>query len=102
MEGDGYISDVDSRHAEIALVGSSELLTGFKEFCEKVCGVTEGKQLKVRKSGNSDYRTITYGGKDAVKIVSVLWQHGSIFLERKKLRVEKMIAKHKNKEPSWQ
>jgi len=95
MEGDGYISDVDTRHSEISLVGSEELLLGFRKFCEVICKVDVGKELKThKKAKNPNYRTLTYSGVNARKVVAILWSHGDIFLKRKKLRADKMLAKH--------
>lgn len=96
LEGDGHIVK-SLRSSGIDLVGSEELLTGFKEFCEKVCGVKEGKKLRKRNYGNPDFRLISYSGSDARKIMRILWSKGSIFLERKKKTVEAQLAYWGNK-----
>lgn len=90
IEGDGHVRK--SLHSSgIDLVGSEELLCGFKDFCEKVCGVKEGKHLRKRNYGNPDFRIISYTGSDARKIMRILWSSGSIFLERKKKTVEAQL-----------
>lgn len=90
IEGDGHVVKA-LRSSGISLVGSEELLTGFKAFCEKVCGVKEGKELRKRSYGNPDFRLLSYSGSDARKIMRILWSKGSIFLERKKKTVEAQL-----------
>lgn len=90
IEGDGCIR-LGNKSPEISLVGSEELLCGFKKFSEVICGVKPDKQLRSKKSGNPNFRTIAYTGDDCRKIVRKLWSVGSIFLERKKVIADQII-----------
>ena len=90
IEGDGCIR-FGNKSPEISLVGSEELLCGFKKFSEVICGVKPDKQLRSRKSGNPNFRTIAYTGDDCRKIVRKLWSAGTIFLERKKVIAEQIM-----------
>lgn len=90
IEGDGCIR-LGNKSPEISLVGSEELLCGFKKFSEFVCGVKPNKQLRSKKNGNPNFRTIAYTGDDCRKIVRKLWSAGTIFLERKKVIAEQIM-----------
>lgn len=90
IEGDGCIR-LGNKSPEISLVGSEELLCGFKKFSEVICGVKPNKQLRSKKNGNPNFRTIAYTGDDCRKIVRKLWSAGTIFLERKKVIAEQII-----------
>ena len=94
LEGDGFISNYQNRHPEVLLVGSEELLLGFKTYVMKYCNVENNKELKTKDNCNPDYRYISYTGLDALKIMKVLWSKGSIFLERKRLRVLGNLEKY--------
>ena len=94
LEGDGFVSNYENRNPEISLVGSEELLNGFKMYVMKHCEIEKDRELKKRDFGNPDFRTIGYSGLDALKIMKVLWSKGSIFLERKRLRVLGNLEKY--------
>ena len=94
LEGDGFISNYKNRHPEVLLVGSEELLLGFKTYVMKYCNVENNKELKTKDNCNPDYRYISYTGLDALKIMKVLWSKGSIFLERKRERVLGNLEKY--------
>ena len=87
LEGDGYVSNFENRNPEISLVGSEELLNGFKKFVVKHCGVDEDRELKKRNYGDPNFRLVTYSGVNALKIMRKLWKDcGILCLERKRLR----------------
>lgn len=94
LEGDGYISNYMNRHPELSLIGSEELLNGFKTYVVKHCGVVNDRELKTRDYGDPNFRLINYTGLDALKIMKVLWSKGSIFLERKRERVLGNLEKY--------
>ena len=93
LEGDGHIRK-NLSSCGVCLVGSEELLSGFRKYAEVVCGVKEGKPIVSRKYGDPDFRLITYNGTDSRKILRKLWSQGSVFLERKRLVVEAQLAYH--------
>lgn len=97
IEGDGYVSK-DYEQPCISIVGSEELLSAFREYCEKICGVKIGKPLAIRKAHRPDYRTLEYTGIDSRKIMRNLWSQGDIFLKRKQDRVKAVIEHWKHEE----
>jgi len=93
IEGDGHITK-DLQHCSISLVGSEELLLGFKKYAEIICGTKLDKNLVCRKYGDPNFRQITYCGLDARKIMRKLWSKGTVFLERKRKVVEMQLNYH--------
>lgn len=94
MEGDGYVSNFENRNPEISLVGSEELLNGFKKFIIKHCGVNEDRELKKRNYGDQNFRLVSYSGVNALKVMKHLWEDcKGLCLERKRLRAIGNITK---------
>lgn len=91
VEGDGYVSK-NLKKPVVDIVGSEELLTTFREYCEKYCGVKVGKKLTARSFGDPNFRKIAYSGTDALKIMQKLWARGSFFLKRKQAIVHSQLA----------
>jgi len=80
IEGDGYIRC--GRSNELNLLGSDELLDGFRQFCEKVVGVETKREIKATKHSPS-LKSISYFSNDAAKIAKYLWTDTVQRLERK-------------------
>jgi len=80
IEGDGYIRC--GRSNELNLLGSDELLDGFRQFCEKVVGVETKREIKATKHSPS-LKSISYLSNDAAKIAKYLWTDTVQRLERK-------------------
>lgn len=95
IEGDGYISK-NYKQPCISFVGGVALLSAFREYCEKVCGVKVGKRLAALKKDNPDFLRIEYTGPDSRKIMRKLWSQGDIFLKRKQERVQAVIEHWKH------
>lgn len=96
VEGDGCISRLQGKNkidVKISLVGSSELLTGFREYSEKHCGVKPGKMLRSRNYGDPNFRLLDYCCHDAYLICKKLYENsGELFLPRKKERADAIVA----------
>ena len=96
VEGDGYISRLQGKNkiaVKISLVGSSELLTGFREYSEKHCGVKPGKMLRSRNYGDPNFRLLDYSCHDAYLICKKLYENSvELFLPRKKERADAIVA----------
>jgi DNA-binding CsgD family transcriptional regulator len=90
LEGDGYIKK-DVHHTCIELVGSEELLEGFRTYCETIIGVKPNKKLRKRSYGDPNFRLLAYSGIDSRNIMRKLWSSGSIFLKRKQLIVNNVL-----------
>lgn len=100
LEGDGYISDILKDKKPIArlnLVGSSEVLKGFIEYCTRHCHAPTKEPRRVRNTGNPDFVVVEYAGEYAYRIIKHLWSYGDTFLERKKVRAENIIKFYEDK-----
>lgn len=94
MEGDGYVSNFENRNPEISLVGSEELLNGFKKFIIKHCCVDEDRELKKRNHGDQNFRLVSYSGVNALRVMKYLWEDcKGLCLDRKRLRAIGNITK---------
>lgn len=92
IEGDGSICDYD-KYGLVALVGSEELLLGFREYCEDVIGVKQGIRIFSSKGCREDFKTIRYNNKDALLIAKHLYTDTVFRLERKYVRALSLIKK---------
>lgn len=100
LEGDGSVSLKKGKHPAISLVGSNEILEGFRMYCEVICGAKHGKQLRKRDYGNENFRLIEYSGNDCRKIVRNIWGFKTDnFLLRKKIIADLIIAQPLTNKP---
>lgn len=92
IEGDGSICDFDYGGL-VTLVGSEELLCGFREYCEDIIGVKSGARVFSSKSCREDFKTIRYNNKDALLISKHLYTDTVFKLERKYAKAVSLIGK---------
>lgn len=99
IEGDGCIASYD-RIGIVNLVGSEELLSGFKEYCESVVGVKGNPAIHSRGDTTEDFRTLTYSGTDAALICNHLYTDTVFRLDRKYEKAMSVIKKNQERQSS--
>ena len=84
VDGDGCLSLVTYKSGNIAL---DLQIIGTQEFLEKVIqylGIPKDKYIKDKRRPNTNTYTIRYIGKTALQVSNLLYEHASIYLDRKK------------------
>ena len=92
IEGDGCIGDYD-KAGLVNLVGSQELLEGFREFCEDVIGTKKNVSISKVKTCRDEFRSIRYNNNDAKLICEHLYSDTVFRLERKYVKALSLIEK---------
>lgn len=92
IEGDGCIADYD-KCGLVNLVGSQELLEGFREFCEDVIGTKKNVAISKVKTCRDEFRSIRYNNNDARLICEYLYTDTVFKLDRKYLKALSVISK---------
>lgn len=93
IEGDGCIACYKNKGI-VGLVGSEELLSGFKEYCKDVVGVRGDPSIHSNPNTSADFRSITYSGKDAALICKHLYSDIVSKLQRKYDKAMIVIENH--------